>query len=151
MQPREVAKHPWLIEKPLFAVEVAPEERMIFPPVITRPPPEARPRVELIPPPKVEVAVDVALNADAFTTSATARPPANVEVAASPLMVVVPAEPTYMVDVAAKIEEVAEPLMVTPERLVARVKVFVPVQICPERLSRATFAERAASAIVPAD
>ena len=89
-------KQPEEREMPLLKVEVAPEERLIEPPVIVRPEPDERPPSEpiLIPPAKVEVPVLVMLRSPfdkifppvIVRPSLDARPPAeippaNVEVA----------------------------------------------------------------------
>jgi len=94
-------KHPPVRVMPFENVEVAPEERLIEPPVIVRP------LVEERPPALIE-----------------AMPPANVEVALSPLIVVVAVEPMKRVS---SIENLVEE---------ALMKVWSPVQLLGlERLS----------------
>ena len=84
-----IAKHPEVRLIPLFAVEVAPEERRRLPPVMVTPEAEERPPIEemAIPPAKVEVAVDESMMFPPVIVSPLddARPddeiPAKVEVA----------------------------------------------------------------------
>ena len=59
--PEEVSKQPAVSLRPLLRVEVAPEERLIDPPVIESPLVEASPAPE-IPPANVEVAVEEELS-----------------------------------------------------------------------------------------
>ena len=104
-----MAKQPCERLKPLFAVEVAPDEMRRLPPVIERPF-DAASDVAPMPPEKVEVAVEVLriepavmvrpLVEESPPAPVEAIPPANVDVALLPTMVVVAVPPMVMPEIA---------------------------------------------------